>query len=182
MFVCLMSLCEQVCQWLALGRGFYLGHSVSSINKTDRHDITEILLKVALNTITLTQIQSYVKSIFQCFLHFKYNKQPSPTKVDLPVTKPTLLDSFSFTLTEAAERPTEAAQRPAVATERPTEFYKVDSSSEHIELLSALVPDSSCTRYNIMIICDKVCQWLAAGQKLSSGTLVSPSIKLTATI
>ena len=27
---------------------------VSSINKTDRHDITEILLKVALNTITLT--------------------------------------------------------------------------------------------------------------------------------
>jgi Holliday junction resolvase RusA-like endonuclease len=26
----------------------------SSINKTDRHDITEILLKVALNTITLT--------------------------------------------------------------------------------------------------------------------------------
>jgi hypothetical protein len=26
---------------------------VSSTNKTDRHDITEILLKVALNTITL---------------------------------------------------------------------------------------------------------------------------------
>jgi len=28
--------------------------SVSSINKTDRHDITEILLKVVLNIITLT--------------------------------------------------------------------------------------------------------------------------------
>jgi hypothetical protein len=27
---------------------------VSSVNKTDNHDITEILLKVALNTITLT--------------------------------------------------------------------------------------------------------------------------------
>jgi hypothetical protein len=27
----------------------------SSTNKTDRHDITEILLKVALNTITLNQ-------------------------------------------------------------------------------------------------------------------------------
>ena len=27
---------------------------VSSTNKTDLHDITEILLKVALNTITLT--------------------------------------------------------------------------------------------------------------------------------
>ena len=30
--------------------------SVSSTNKTDRHNITEILLKVALNTITLTHI------------------------------------------------------------------------------------------------------------------------------
>jgi hypothetical protein len=31
-----------------------MGTSVSSTNKTDSHDITEILLKVALNTITLT--------------------------------------------------------------------------------------------------------------------------------
>ena len=31
----------------------FFGYSVSSINKTDRHEITEILLKVALNTITL---------------------------------------------------------------------------------------------------------------------------------
>jgi hypothetical protein len=31
---------------------------VSSINKTDRHDITEILLKVALNTIKQTNHQS----------------------------------------------------------------------------------------------------------------------------
>jgi hypothetical protein len=31
-----------------------LGTPVSSTNKTDRQDITEILLKVALNTITLT--------------------------------------------------------------------------------------------------------------------------------
>ena len=30
-----------------------------SINKTDRHDITKILLKVSLNTITLTQINVY---------------------------------------------------------------------------------------------------------------------------
>jgi len=28
---------------------------VASTNKTDRHDIAEILLKVALNTITLTR-------------------------------------------------------------------------------------------------------------------------------
>jgi hypothetical protein len=31
-----------------------LGTPDSCINKTDRHDITEILLNVALNTITLT--------------------------------------------------------------------------------------------------------------------------------
>jgi hypothetical protein len=34
--------------------GFRPGTPVSSTNKTDRHDITEILLKVALNTIILT--------------------------------------------------------------------------------------------------------------------------------
>ena len=33
---------------------FARGTPVSSINKTDRCDITEIMLKVALNTITLT--------------------------------------------------------------------------------------------------------------------------------
>ena len=42
------TLCDQVCQW------FSPGPPVSSTNKTDRHGITEILLKVALNTITLT--------------------------------------------------------------------------------------------------------------------------------
>ena len=41
----------KVCQWLATGWWFSLGPPVSSTNKTDRHDITEILLKVALNTI-----------------------------------------------------------------------------------------------------------------------------------
>ena len=34
--------------------GFYPGTPVSPTNKTDRHDIIEILLKVALNTINLT--------------------------------------------------------------------------------------------------------------------------------
>ena len=41
-------------QWLAKGRKISPGTSFSSTNKTDRHDIAEILLKVALNTITLT--------------------------------------------------------------------------------------------------------------------------------
>ena len=38
---------------LAAGRWFSPGTPISSTNKTDRHDITEIVLKVALNTITL---------------------------------------------------------------------------------------------------------------------------------
>jgi hypothetical protein len=37
---------------LATGRWISLGTPVSSTNKTHRHDITEILLKVALNIIT----------------------------------------------------------------------------------------------------------------------------------
>jgi hypothetical protein len=47
------TLCDKVCQWLAAGRWFSPGIPVSSTNKTDRHDIAKILLKVALNTITL---------------------------------------------------------------------------------------------------------------------------------
>ena len=44
------ALCDKVCQWLATGRWFSPGTPVSSTNKTDVHDITKILLKVALNT------------------------------------------------------------------------------------------------------------------------------------
>jgi hypothetical protein len=36
---------------------------VSSTNKTDRHDITEILLKVALNTLTLTMYISLISKL-----------------------------------------------------------------------------------------------------------------------
>ena len=45
------TLCDKVCQLLATGRWFSPGTLVSFTNKTDPHDITEILLKVALNTI-----------------------------------------------------------------------------------------------------------------------------------
>ena len=48
-----IQLCDKVCQWLAAGRWFIPGTSVSSTNKTDHHNITEVLLKVALNIITL---------------------------------------------------------------------------------------------------------------------------------
>ena len=47
----IQRICDKGCQRLATGRWFFPGTPVSSTNKTDRHDITEILLKVALNTI-----------------------------------------------------------------------------------------------------------------------------------
>jgi hypothetical protein len=45
------TLYDKVFQQLATGRWFSPGPPVSSTNKTDRHDITDILLKVVLNTI-----------------------------------------------------------------------------------------------------------------------------------
>ena len=48
------TLYDKVCQWLRQVGGFLLGTMVSYTKKTDSHKITEILLKVALNTITLT--------------------------------------------------------------------------------------------------------------------------------
>ena len=51
------TLYDKVCQWLATGWWFSPGTPVSSTNKTDRHNITEILLKVALNTINQTKIK-----------------------------------------------------------------------------------------------------------------------------
>jgi hypothetical protein len=44
------TVCDKVCQWLSTGQWFSLGNPISPINKTDSHDITEIMLKVALNT------------------------------------------------------------------------------------------------------------------------------------
>ena len=47
------TLCDKVCQWFVTGRSFYPGTTVSSTNKTDCHNVAEILLKVALNTIKI---------------------------------------------------------------------------------------------------------------------------------
>jgi hypothetical protein len=47
------TFCNTVCQWLASCWCLFPGPPVSSTNKTDRHDIAEILLKVALNTIII---------------------------------------------------------------------------------------------------------------------------------
>ena len=49
------TLCDKVCQLLATGQWFTTDTPVSSTNKTDRQDVTEILLKVALSTIKPNQ-------------------------------------------------------------------------------------------------------------------------------
>ena len=58
------TLCYKVCQWLAAGRWLPQGTPVSS-NKTDRNDIVQILLKVALNTITLTIMLTYLSYLIK---------------------------------------------------------------------------------------------------------------------
>ena len=71
------TLCDQVCQWLAVGRWSSPDTLVSSTNKTG-HDITEILLKVTLNTIThaLTQGQGTKTMLHECTC--KYHLWSSP--------------------------------------------------------------------------------------------------------
>jgi hypothetical protein len=50
----------QASQLLANGRWFSPGTPASSTTKTGRHDIAEILLKVALNTIKQTNMNMYI--------------------------------------------------------------------------------------------------------------------------
>ena len=76
------TLCDKVSNLLQVG-GFQPGTPVSSTNKTDRHDITEILLKVVLNTIKQIKIfiqktrdyrdsyVSYQGQIDNSFIHYK---------------------------------------------------------------------------------------------------------------
>jgi hypothetical protein len=51
----------------ATGRWFSPGTTVFSTNKTNRHDITELLLKVALNTINQTK-PNQTKSSLNTFI------------------------------------------------------------------------------------------------------------------
>ena len=67
------TLCDKVCQWFATGRLFSLGTPVFSPNKTDCHDIAEILLKVALNNITLTRKLKNIKTLFDVVIGDGWN-------------------------------------------------------------------------------------------------------------
>ena len=68
------TLCEKVGEWLATGWRFSLGAPVCSTNNTDRNDISEISLKVALITITLTLTQNII--LGWCTINSKYYTNP----------------------------------------------------------------------------------------------------------
>jgi hypothetical protein len=53
----LYTLCDKVCQWFATGQWFSVGPPVSSI------DITEMLLKVVLNTVKQTYYSQRVVNV-----------------------------------------------------------------------------------------------------------------------
>ena len=75
------TLCDKICQWLATGWWFSPGIPVSSTNKTDCHDIAEILLKVELkpsNKQTTKNLQ-HMKTryyVFQVLLKLMSTKTP----------------------------------------------------------------------------------------------------------
>ena len=56
-------LCDQICQSIAADRYFSPVTPVFSTNKTNHHDMTEILLCVALNSITLTLLIVLIEKI-----------------------------------------------------------------------------------------------------------------------
>ena len=61
------TICDKVCQWLATGRWFSPGPPVSSTNKTDRCDISKILVSVVKHH--QTNNQTNIKQI-HCWICF----------------------------------------------------------------------------------------------------------------
>jgi hypothetical protein len=62
------TLCDKVCQWLATGLWFSLGTPVSSTNNTNRHDITEILLKMASTSSYIVTIDNSSDLVLFCLV------------------------------------------------------------------------------------------------------------------
>jgi hypothetical protein len=70
------TLCDKVCQWRVAGRWFFPGTAVSSTNKTEGHNITEILLSGVKhhNTPTILKRSLSPKSTLLIRQDFKCTK------------------------------------------------------------------------------------------------------------
>jgi hypothetical protein len=69
------TLCDKVCEWLATGLWFSLGPPVSSTNKTDRHDITEIL-RIIKHIIYMFCSQNLIHIKFFSIIFFLFISAP----------------------------------------------------------------------------------------------------------
>ena len=67
------TLCDKAWQWLATCRCFSPGTPVSSNNKTYRHNIIEILLKVTLNTILTLTLFILRSVIMHCYFMVSFS-------------------------------------------------------------------------------------------------------------
>jgi hypothetical protein len=63
----------------------FSGIPVSSTNKTDRHDITETLLKVALNTINQSNQKNLANINISTWPNINYSKR-NPTKLKVKLS------------------------------------------------------------------------------------------------
>ena len=87
--------CDKVCQRLATGRWFSPRNPVSSNNETDLHDSTEILLKVALSTITLSLWNGDPVYFWKYFHHEK-----DPNKLSILDNWPFSYFFYRYTMTQ----------------------------------------------------------------------------------
>ena len=162
------TLCDKVCQWLATGQWFSAGTLVSSTNKTDRHNWniqTKSNLYMTANKHNLNACSFQLQLIhYQDFLHLKIRKQSRIYKLlnfDLHI------DEVELQLHEEA----------VVAVIVCTCIYNC-LCNQCLSPLKLWVLRTPLRRGVLdTTLCDKVCQWLAAGRWFSPGTQVSSTNK-----
>ena len=92
----------KVCQWFAADLCFALGTLFSSTNETDYHDITEILLKVALNTNYSKLYQTTCWGPFHIHIKVNLNKIKHLWNLYISLVIDLQLTSFSMGLCQDA--------------------------------------------------------------------------------
>jgi predicted Rdx family selenoprotein len=194
-------LCDKVCQWLAAGRWYSAGTLVSSTYKTYCHDITEILLKVALSAIILTpwkwidtEKDDIIDKVGRLALQPATNNHALQKIAHLEMLKVVFYEQgvwhslYKWHTIRTSWRELQGIKSATCTTPMTTFCFKGPSWSYGSwiynylcnQCLSSLklwvgIPLRRCVLDTTL--CDKVCQWLAAGRWYSAGTLVSSTYK-----